>query len=194
MHLNTLILTFLVDLLDLHELSIASRADDVNQRLFICSQTLQTHRHYVSRSSRFHSHFIYTVKIQLKVINIPFTLMEALISEASYWAVLFMRPRMTVSREPDSAAFRAEIISWTWDKWVLLLKMDKATLIQKHIIYTLTFLALLSYAKAISRRWLYVRLVRTSIMVCSSTPKTNIVIVIYLVNQNVTLPYSNIIQ
>lgn len=41
-----------------------------------------------------------------------FTLMDPLISEASYWVVLFISPRITVSREPDSAPFRAEIMSW----------------------------------------------------------------------------------
>lgn len=44
--------------------------------------------------------------------SVPLTLMEPLISEASYWAVLFISPRITVSREPDSAPFSAEIMSW----------------------------------------------------------------------------------
>lgn len=38
--------------------------------------------------------------------------MDPLIAEASYWVVLFISPRITVSREPDSAPFRAEIMSW----------------------------------------------------------------------------------
>lgn len=39
------------------------------------------------------------------------TFMEPLSAEASYWVVLFISPRITVSREPDSAPFRAEIMS-----------------------------------------------------------------------------------
>lgn len=44
----------------------------------------------------------------------------------------------------------------------------------KQIKIVPTFLALLSYAKAISRLWAYVRLVRIWIIVCSSTPKVHI--------------------
>lgn len=40
-----------------------------------------------------------------------FTWMDPLTTEASYWVVLFISPRITVSREPDSAPFRAEIMS-----------------------------------------------------------------------------------
>lgn len=39
------------------------------------------------------------------------TLMDPLISEASYWVGLFISPSITFSREPDSAPFRAEIMS-----------------------------------------------------------------------------------
>lgn len=38
--------------------------------------------------------------------------MEALSSEASYWAVLFIRPSIRASRDPDSAPFRAMARSW----------------------------------------------------------------------------------
>lgn len=48
------------------------------------------------------------------------TFMEARSSEASYSAVLFIRPSISASRGPDSAPFRAVIISWErrWNKGV----------------------------------------------------------------------------
>lgn len=53
----------------------------------------------------------------------PFTLMDPLISEASYWDVLFISPRMTVSRLPDNAAFRAVIMSWKHNDTITLILM-----------------------------------------------------------------------
>lgn len=46
------------------------------------------------------------------VFSVTLTFMEALSSEASYWAVLFIRPKIRASREPDSAPFRALTRSW----------------------------------------------------------------------------------
>lgn len=46
------------------------------------------------------------------VFSVTLTFMEALSSEASYWAVLFIKPKTRASREPDSAPFRALTRSW----------------------------------------------------------------------------------
>lgn len=83
MHLNPPILTFLVDLLDLHELSFASRADDLDQRLFICSQTLQTHRHYVFD----HLDFTPILSTQSKFNK------KSLIFNLPWWRLWFQRRR-----------------------------------------------------------------------------------------------------
>lgn len=56
--------------------------------------------------------FGYPVRHVYLVFSVTLTFMEALSSEASYWAVLFIRPKIRASREPDSAPFRALTRSW----------------------------------------------------------------------------------
>lgn len=65
--------------------------------------------------------------------SLSFTLIDPLISEASYWAVLFMRPRMTVSREPDSAPFRAEIMSLKYKNIIMLPDWTESVPLHHHI-------------------------------------------------------------
>ncbi len=54
---------------------------------------------------------LYTGRSLYQLSCASLTFIDPLISEASYWLVLFISPRITVSREPDSAPFRAEIMS-----------------------------------------------------------------------------------
>lgn len=56
--------------------------------------------------------FRYPVSHVYLLFSVTLTFMEALSSEASYWAVLFIRPKIRASREPDSAPFRALTRSW----------------------------------------------------------------------------------
>lgn len=118
---------------------------------------------------------------------VTLTFMEALSSEASYWVVLFIRPNIRASRGPDSAPFRAVIRSWKGSDTNHTFKMSRkqqlgsewCRLFRRRYRNTnmflkeetlRTFLANRSYSKAISLRCSPLRLVRMSMMVCSSTP------------------------
>lgn len=94
--------TFSVKPLYFRQLFVVSGADDLDEGLFVCSEALK-HQNRVSAVCKRPS-----ALVGQRCVS---TFMEALSSDASYCALLFIRPNIRPSREPDSAPFRAVIRS-----------------------------------------------------------------------------------
>lgn len=94
--------TFSVKPLYFRHLFIVSGADDLDEGLFVCSEALK-HQNRVSAVCK-----RATPLVGRRCVS---TFTEALSSDASYCAVLFIRPSIRASRDPDSAPFRAVIRS-----------------------------------------------------------------------------------